>query len=78
MSSSSARIEVHAGELAGSIIESLSGEGGYGMTMAREGDKVIIDLDEQALPHLRAAINSVLRLVQAGHGALDASGTPRG
>lgn len=77
MSSSSARIEVDAGGLAGAIAGSLADEGGPGARVTLEGQTVIIELGEQGLPHLRAALNTALRLVQAGHGALDASGAGR-
>lgn len=77
MSSSSARIEVDAGGLAGAIAGSLEAECGPRARVSLEGQTVVIELGPEDLPHLRAALNSALRLVQAGHGALDASGAGR-
>lgn len=77
MSHSSAKLTINAGELADSITASIADESSTDertSTLITCKDRVIsIDFDHQKIPHLRANLNSILRLIQASHGALDAT-----
>lgn len=74
MSRSSAILEIKAGQLAEHISASITNESLGSLTRVHTENGIIsIDFGPQEMTHLRAALNSTLRLVQAGHDALEAS-----
>ena len=73
MSRFSARITIEAPGRAQAIFDSL-GADVSGNRIQLEGDTVRIDMDAGRLPHLRANLNSTLRLVQACDETLESVG----
>lgn len=77
MSLSSATLRVHAGDLAESIAIAIADECGVssrpGAQARADNGSIKIDFAPQEIAHLRASLNSALRLVQACHGALEAT-----
>lgn len=79
MSVFSAEISVNAKEKTRAIFDSLSADNKFypenptrtKISMKKNSLQIIIDSDE--LPHLRANINSVLRLIQASHDSLEST-----
>lgn len=79
MSTFSAEISVNAKEKARAIFDSISTDNKFypenptrtKISMKKNSLQVLIDSDE--LPHLRANINSVLRLIQASHDSLEST-----
>ena len=84
----SARISVDAGDRNAAIFDSVEADGRFqpgnqAETEMRLADSVEIEVRSDRLPHLRAGLNSTLRLIQACDDALDAcpggkAGRPRG
>ena len=79
MYSSSARLSVKAGGLAGAIADSIAAEcseGARGAAASADSSEgtIRVDFAPQEIAHLRAGLNSALRLIQASHGALEATG----
>ena len=79
MSAFSAEISVNAKEKTRAIFDSLSADNKFypenptrtKISMKKNSLQILIDSDE--LPHLRANINSVLRLIQASHDSLEST-----
>lgn len=79
MSHSSAKLTVRAGDLAESIVVSIADEyrpskRSTTHATAKDGN-ISVDFAPQEITHLRASLNSTLRLIQASHDALDATRT---
>ena len=76
MSKFSARITVNAGEKTKAIFDSVSidnefyPENPVTTTVSLDGDLVVLSESEQ-LSHLRANLNSTLRLIQACYGSIE-------
>lgn len=73
----SARITVEAGERTDAVFESLHADNRFypenpARTEVRPGTPMEITIDAGHLPHLRAAVNSTLRLVEAGYESIGA------
>ncbi len=81
MSAYSAEISVNAKEKAKAIFDSLSADNKFypenptktKISMKKHTLQISIGSDE--LPHLRANINSILRLIQASHDSLESTKT---
>ncbi len=81
MSTFSAEISVNAKEKTKAIFDSLSADNKFypenptrtEISMKKNRLQILIGSDE--LPHLRANINSVLRLIQASHDSLESTKT---
>ncbi|MGI0004275.1 MAG: KEOPS complex subunit Pcc1 [Candidatus Nitrosotenuis sp.] len=79
MSAFSAEITVNAKEKTKAIFDSISTDNKFypenptrtKVSMKKNNLEILIDSDE--LPHLRANINSVLRLIQASHDSLESA-----
>ncbi len=77
MSAFSAEISINAKEKTRAIFDSLSADNKFypenptrtKISMKKNSLQILIDSDE--LPHLRANLNSVLRLIQASHDSLE-------
>ncbi len=74
-SSFRARITIDAKENTGAIFDSLNTDNRFhpedsANTMSG-GDAISIDIESGQISHLRANLNSILRLVQAGHDAIE-------
>ncbi len=72
----SAQIKISAQEKTKSIFESLQTDNKFysenpTKTKFSIGKEIIIQIDAQELSHLRANLNSTLRLVQASHDSLE-------
>lgn len=75
----SARITVDAGDRTEAIYESVRADDeSYPenpvSTEIRMDGHMTIDVESDHLPHLRANLNSTLRLVQASHSAIESAG----
>ena len=79
MSAFSAEITIAAKEKTKAIFDSISTDNKFypenptrtKVSMKKNNLEILIDSDE--LPHLRANINSVLRLIQASHDSLESA-----
>ena len=74
----SARITIHAGPRNHAIYEAVLADGRYydGPDHSRvsQDEHVDIDVSADRISHLRAGVNSVLRLAQAADGAIESVG----
>jgi KEOPS complex subunit Pcc1 len=77
MSAFSAEISVNTKEKTKAIFDSISADNKFypenptRTRISRKKNTLQISIDSAELPHLRANINSVLRLIQASHDSLE-------
>ena len=79
MSSYSAEILVDAQDRTGAVYDSVSADNEFYpenpvRTEMRLGKKLRITVESEHLPHLRANLNSTLRLIQASYDSIESAG----